>query len=110
GPPAAGCPWLPHLCIIEPLQRFIRTQEQARHIPTDMVKALSTAKHLPIRSQTTADRLGHTNKRHHRKHPVSGRGSRTARGRALLARRGPAPSWRLVLTRPPPPDAAERGS
>jgi hypothetical protein len=41
GPSAAGCPRLPHLGIIEPLQRFIRTQEQARHIPTDMVKALS---------------------------------------------------------------------
>src|SRR4029453_9188345 len=83
GPPAAGCPRLPHLCIIESLQRFIRTQNQARHIPTDMVKALSTAKHLTIRSQTTADRLGHTNKRHHGYYPVSG-GSHSRRRRMLL--------------------------
>src|SRR5262249_52520186 len=58
--------------IIDPLQRFIRTQDQARHIATDMVKALSTAKHLTIGSHTAADRLGHTNQRHHGCRPVSG--------------------------------------
>ncbi len=72
GPTAAGSPRIPHLSILDPLQRFMRTQEQARHIPTDMVKALSTAQHLPIGSHTTTDRLGHTNKRHHGYPPGSG--------------------------------------
>jgi hypothetical protein len=50
----------------------MRTQEQARHLPTAMVKARSTATPLTIRSQTTADRRGHTNQRHHGEPRVSG--------------------------------------
>ena len=41
-------------------------------MPTDMVKALSTAQHVAIRRHAVADRLGHSNKRHHACHPVSG--------------------------------------
>ena len=52
----------------------MRTQDQACHIPTDMLKALSTAKHLTLGSQTTADRLRDTPKRHHGRHPASGEG------------------------------------
>src|SRR5207237_9473063 len=80
-PPAVGRPRLPHLHIIDPLEGFIRTQEQARHIPTDMLKALSTAKHVTIGSHTTADRLRHTNKRHHGCRPASGGASCSARAR-----------------------------
>jgi hypothetical protein len=72
GPTAAGCPRLPPLYSRDPLQRFIRAQEHACHLPTDMVKTLSTTKHLTIGSQTTADRLGHTNQPHHGCPPVSG--------------------------------------
>ena len=63
--PAVGGPRLPHLPILEPLEGFMWTQDQARHIPTDLIKALSPANHVPIGSQTTAARLRHTTKRHH---------------------------------------------
>lgn len=75
GPTAAGGPRLPHLPRLDPLHRFIRAQEQARHLSPAMVKALSTAQHVTRGGQTAADRLGDTNQRHHGGHPVSG-GSR----------------------------------
>jgi hypothetical protein len=74
-PPAVGHPRLPHVQSLAPLQGFMRTQAQACHIPAEMLQALRTTKHLTIRSQTTADRLGPTNQRPHGGQPVSG-GSR----------------------------------
>jgi hypothetical protein len=99
GPTAARRVWLPHLHMMDPLQRFIRTEEQARHIPTDMVKAISTAKHVTIGGQTATDRLGYTNKRHHGGHPVS--------AESLLLASGAYASG-LAGTCPSPPSAAER--
>src|SRR4030095_9964391 len=110
GPPAVGRPRLPYLHIIDPLEGFMRTQNQARHIPTDMIKALSPAKHVPIRSQTTADRLRHTNKRHHGGRPASGGATCSAWPGAWRKQPSPALAWGHVHTCPPPPDDTERAS
>ena len=79
-PPTVGHPRRPPLQSIDFLPGFRRTQDQVCHRSADRLKALCTAKHLTIRSQTTADRLGHTNQRHHGGHPVAGGSFRRSSG------------------------------
>src|SRR5215831_2857589 len=65
GPTARFLGLAPHLHIIDPLQRLIRTQNQSCHIPADVFKPLIPAKQRTIRGQTAANRLWHPNNRQH---------------------------------------------
>src|SRR5918994_4866076 len=53
----------PDLKIVDALQRFIRTQNQATHITTDVLKASLSTEHRTIRGETAANRFRNLDKR-----------------------------------------------
>src|SRR5207253_275247 len=71
GPTARFPVRAPHLQIIDPLQRLIRTQYQSRHIPADVFKPLLPAKQRAIRGHPLANRLWYPYDRQHARLPWS---------------------------------------
>src|SRR5215510_6482559 len=56
---------LPHLPLVYTLQRFVRTDDEARDIPTDVLKSLLTTKEVAKRCKASGDRLGYPCDRQH---------------------------------------------
>src|ERR687895_1900711 len=63
-PPARRLP-LPHLEIINPLEGFIGTEDQARNKPADMFKPFRTTKDLSEALHPLGQDLRHPNNRQH---------------------------------------------
>src|SRR5262249_54799890 len=61
----ARCITIPHLEIVDALQRLIRTEDEARDIPTDVLKAFRATKEVAKRGHPSGDRLRYPGNRHH---------------------------------------------
>src|SRR5262249_37814451 len=66
-PTARLCSSWPDLGIIDALQRLLGTEDQASHIPRDMLKALCPAEQITIRGQPAMNRGGPP---HHQQHSL----------------------------------------
>src|SRR2546421_12796242 len=64
GPPARRLP-LPYLQIINPLEGFIGTEDQARNKPADMFKPFHTTEDLSKAFHPLGQDLRHSNNRQH---------------------------------------------
>jgi hypothetical protein len=62
-PPSTRFVPVPHLRGIKPLQRFLWTDNQPRHIPTHRLKPFRPPQSLPLGSQALADCLGYCDHR-----------------------------------------------
>src|SRR5262249_23699120 len=71
-PTARLCSSWPDLGIIDALQRLLGTEDQASHIPRDMLKALCPAEQITIRGQPAMNRGGHPYDRQHSLDPLWG--------------------------------------
>src|SRR5262249_52519787 len=70
--PTRLCSSGPDLGIVDALQRLIGTEDEACHIPLNMLKALCTAEHITIGGQPLMDGGGHPDDRQHSLNPLRG--------------------------------------